>query len=126
MKKIDMLDDDYFDNEISEFLNSENKKIITEVQKVEKSSNAKPFDYYFERGLTREEQGKKQENVKEKTGCLVKKIRNKNSEQERVRAFKRTLNAPMGIEVYKKILEDTANMQEEKYKENKAKEQDEK
>ena len=32
----------------------------------------------------------------------------------------------MGIEVYKKILEDTANMQEEKYQENKAKEQDEK
>ena len=27
--------------------NSENKKIITEVQKVEKSANTKPFDYYY-------------------------------------------------------------------------------
>ena len=106
--------------------NSENKKIITEVQKVKKSANTKPFDYYYKRGLTKEEQGEKYEKVNKNSGCSVRKIRNNNTEQERVRAFKRTLNAPMGIEVYKKILEDTSNMPEEKYQENKAKEQDEK
>lgn len=106
--------------------NLENRKLITGVQKVEKSSNTKPFNYYFERGLTREEQGKKYENVNKNSGCSVRKTRNKNTEQERVRAFKKTVNVPIGIKAYQKILEDTANMQEEKYQENKAKEQDEK
>lgn len=106
--------------------NSENKKIITEVQKVEKSANTKPFDYYYKRGLTKEEQGEKYEKVNKNSGCSVRKIRNNNTEQERVRAFKKTVNAPIGIKAYQKILEDTANMQEEKYQENKAKEHDEK
>lgn len=106
--------------------NSENRKLITRVQKVEKSSNAKPFDYYYKRGLTKEEQGEKYEKVNKNSGCSVRKIRNNNTEQERVRAFKKTVNAPIGIKAYQKILEDTANMQEEKYQENKAKEQDEK
>lgn len=106
--------------------NSENRKLITRVQKVEKSSNTKPFDYYYKRGLTKEEQGEKYENVNKNSGCSVRKIRSKNTERERVRAFKKTVNAPIGIKAYQKILEDTANMQEEKYQENKAKEQDEK
>ena len=106
--------------------NSENKKIIKKVQKVEKNADTKSFDYYYKRGLTREEQGEKYENVNKNSGCSVRKTRNKNTEQERVRAFKKTVNAPIGIKAYQKILEDTANMQEEKYQKNKAKEQDEK
>ena len=105
---------------------SENRRIITGVKKVERIQDTKPFDYYTKRGLTKEKQGEKYENVNKNSGCSVRKIRNNNTERERVRAFKKTVNAPIGIKAYQKILEDTANMQEEKYQENKAKEQDEK
>ena len=36
------------------------------------------------------------------------------------------MNVKIGIEAYKKMLENTANMKEQKYKENKTKEQKEK
>lgn len=103
-----------------------NLNLINGVKKIQKSSEAKDFDYYLKRGLTQEEQRKEQKNTNKNTGCSVRRIKNKNQEKERVRAFKRTMNEKIEIEAYQKILEDTANMQEEKYQENKAKEQDEK
>ncbi len=106
--------------------NTAKLNLINGVKKIQRSSEAKDFDYYLKRGLTQEEQRKEQKNTNKNTGCSVRKIKNKNQEKEKVRAFKRTMNAKIGIEAYQKILEQTANMQEQQYQENKAKEQEEK
>lgn len=102
----------------------QNQNLIKSVENIQNSSDIKEFDYYYKRGLKKEEQRKKKEKINKDTECPVKEVKVK--KQERVRAFKRRMNASIGIEAYQQILENTANMQEQQYQENKAKEQNEK
>ena len=107
----------------------ENRRLITGVKKVERIQDTKSFDYYTKRGLTQEEQGKIKNSITPQEAYERSKITprdNIKSEKDRVREFKQKMNVKIGIEAYKKMLENTANMKEQKYKDNKTKEQKEK
>lgn len=91
--------------------NFENKRMITEIQKTEKNSNTKNFDYYYRRGLTKEEQGKRQEKNNESP------LKNPKTEKEKVREFKNMLNNEIGIERYQKLLQSTPNNKNQGYQE---------
>lgn len=106
---------------------SENKRLITGVKKVERIQNTKSFDYYTKRGLTQERQGEKEKSITPQEAYEIGRMtsrKNIKSEKDKVREFKQKVNVKIGIEAYKKILEDAANMQEQKSQESKTKEQE--
>lgn len=104
--------------------NGQNLNLIKGVEKIQKSSETKDFDYYSKRGLTKEEQGKNQNSITPKEAYERRKRtprENMKTEKEKVREFKKTLNAKKVIEAYKKTLKNEKKIQEHYYQENKEK-----
>lgn len=101
--------------------NEEKKVLIVGVKKTEKISYTKPFDYYYKRALTRNEQlGEITSNLTSKEAYERQKSNVNdvlNSEKNRVREFKKKFSEKVGHAAYEKNLEDTAEMQERKYRE---------
>ena len=93
------------------------KDSIVGVQKTEKSSCTKPSDYYYKRALARSEQtGETVPNLTSNEIFEMQKS-NLNSEKNRVREFKKQFSEKIGHVAYEKNLENTAEMQERKYRE---------
>lgn len=118
---------------------SDKKNLIEEIKKTQKIEPAKEFSKQYEEQLTKkQEQQEKEENNTEnkktkkeitpqeayemkKTNAMSNRIIK--TEKEKVREFKKRLNPQKGYARYEQHLEDVANMQERKYKEQHGKEQ---
>lgn len=101
--------------------NKEKKTAIVGVKRVEKTAHTRSFDYYYKRALTRSEQtGEVVPNLTPNEIFEMQKASSNNelsSERKRVRDFKKGFSAKVGHAAYEKNLEDTAEMQERKYRE---------
>ena len=118
---------------------SDKKNLIEEIKKTQKIEPAKEFSKQYEEQLTKkQEQQEKEKNNTEnkktkkeitpkeayemqKTNAISNRIIK--TEKEKVRKFKEGLNPQKGYARYEQHLEEVANMQERKYKEQHGKEQ---